>query len=105
MILGSTGQLVVSMEQLASANITPDVMAAAIESFASKVSAERLKKLVRQMVERTELRTADDDGTGQAAFVPLTKRYDEHFTGRMKGQLKFLAECLKSELSDFFASA
>jgi hypothetical protein len=105
MILGSTGQLVVSMEQLANAEITPDVMSKAVESFATKVSTQRLKALAKQMVERTELRTADDDGTGQAAFVPLGKRYDIHFAGRIKAQLGFLSECLKANLADFFASA
>jgi hypothetical protein len=105
MILGSTGQLVVSLEQLAEAEVTPELMSKAIESFATKVSAERLKRLAKQMVDRTELRTADDDGTGAPAFVPLSKRYNDHFAGRIKAQLSFIAECLKANLADFFVSA
>lgn len=105
MILGSTGQLVVSLDELAGANITPDVMSKAIEAFASRVSADRLRKLAKQMVDRTELRTGDDDGTGEAAYVPLAKRYEEHFAGKIKSQFLFLAECLKANLSDFFPSA
>lgn len=104
LILGSTGQLVVSLDQLANADITPEVMSKAIETFAQKVSADKLKKLVKQFVERTELRTADDNGTGEPAYVPMTKVYEAHFTGKIKAQFLFLAECLKVNLSDFFPS-
>lgn len=105
MLLGSAGQIVVSLEQLANADITPDIMSKAIESFATRVSADRLKKLVKQMVERTDLRTGDDDGTGAPAYVPLSKRYEDHFAGKIKAQLLFLAECLKANLADFFPTA
>lgn len=105
MILGSTGQLVVSLEQLANADITPEIMSKAIEAFATKVSAERLKKLAKQMVERSELRTTDDNGTGEPGYVPLGKVYEDHFAGKIKLQFLFLAECLKANLADFFPSA
>lgn len=103
MVLGAGGTLRVSLDSLLDAEITPDAMSKAVESFVTRVTDAKLQELMALMIGRSEVQTGDDDGTGSPAFVPFAHRYEAQFTGKPKAQLAFLVEAIKVNVADFFS--
>lgn len=94
-LAGASGLASKSLVDVVSSAIDPAQLEQAIAGLFQRLSKERLKALMGQMV---AMSMVEREGN----MVPLKAVYEIHFMGKVKDQMAFLVEALKVNLADFF---